>query len=419
MNGLDIFSFQRQRLAMKKALLALGIAGSAWVTSPTAAMAAEPATSFGGGAYVGFTFGGGEPGFAWGVEAFAHHFPDGDEELICFARRENRAFYGGTLQIGAVGIERPRIVAAFSGGSTLADDTIHASGEAGLVYRFGDGGGFGAHLGARAHAGVMSTFLRTGIGLDEYTIGGGLALPSTALFEGVRGCAVPGRPLRTDEGMADMPVARVASIDSPVVRAWTGRAQAEWASVPAFVALADQLVAAGAPQPLVQRAHRSAKDELEHAVLAGGLAAIHANATVTLDDPFTAQRPPATGLEARIRLAVESWLDGCLGEGAAAAVARAEGNHTPDPRVREVQYRIAHDEQRHAELAWDVLSWALRTGGAPVRDAIETVKHEVPEGFGQAAHEDGLMRYGCADAAATIAASGLDHSRARLAHLLA
>ncbi len=70
-----------------------------------------------------------------------------------------------------------------------------------------------------------------------------------------------------------------------------------------------------------------------------------------------------------LRLAVESWEDGCLGEGLAAE--RARRSRGP------VNARIARDEQRHADLAWSVLAWALAEGGRPVRDAVaEAIRGE-------------------------------------------
>lgn len=71
-----------------------------------------------------------------------------------------------------------------------------------------------------------------------------------------------------------------------------------------------------------------------------------------------------------VRLAVESWLDGCLAEGVAARRAHAASLTATDPEVRAAQRRIARDEERHADLGWRVLTWALETGGTEVADAV-------------------------------------------------
>jgi hypothetical protein len=47
------------------------------------------------------------------------------------------------------------------------------------------------------------------------------------------------------------------------------------------------------------------------------------------------------------------------------------------PTHSRAQRIIAADERRHAELAWDVLSWTLSVGGAPVRRALREVL-EIP-----------------------------------------
>ncbi|MEF2985579.1 hypothetical protein, partial [Pseudomonas aeruginosa] len=67
------------------------------------------------------------------------------------------------------------------------------------------------------------------------------------------------------------------------------------------------------------------------------------------------------------RLAVEAWLDGCIGERAAAEVARQ--SDARDRLTRQTLSRAAADETEHARLAWDVLSFALAKGGRPVARA--------------------------------------------------
>src|SRR6266851_367777 len=68
-------------------------------------------------------------------------------------------------------------------------------------------------------------------------------------------------------------------------------------------------------------------------------------------------RPSEAALTA---LALEAWQDGCLGEGTAALAARQGLARARDPP----------DEERHAELSWRIVEWALRTGVTRVRDAV-------------------------------------------------
>jgi hypothetical protein len=52
-------------------------------------------------------------------------------------------------------------------------------------------------------------------------------------------------------------------------------------------------------------------------------------------------------------------------------VARASLEVCDSPRVRAVLERIAEDEARHAELAWQFIAWALRQGGTPVARVLQ------------------------------------------------
>lgn len=55
-------------------------------------------------------------------------------------------------------------------------------------------------------------------------------------------------------------------------------------------------------------------------------------------------------------------IDGCLMEGFAARAASLATESCEEPYVRETLALIADDEQRHEELAWLVLKWAVAEG---------------------------------------------------------
>ena len=85
--------------------------------------------------------------------------------------------------------------------------------------------------------------------------------------------------------------------------------------------------------------------------------------------------------EIRARLVAEAWVDGVLGEGAAAAQAREALHTSEDPVVQAHQARIARDEAGHAALGTKVLRWALETDrDATVADLEGLVDHEASEG---------------------------------------
>src|SRR6185369_6085591 len=76
-------------------------------------------------------------------------------------------------------------------------------------------------------------------------------------------------------------------------------------------------------------------------------------------------------------LAAETFADACAGETVAALALREAAAAPCDPIVRDLLSRIADDEERHAELAWRTVAWALTAGGAPVRDALTAAAADV------------------------------------------
>jgi hypothetical protein len=70
------------------------------------------------------------------------------------------------------------------------------------------------------------------------------------------------------------------------------------------------------------------------------------------------------------RLATESLLNGCFNEGWAARRMRAAAQQAADPIVRDVLSQLACDEERHVDLAWQIVAWCeLRDPGTvPIVD---------------------------------------------------
>jgi hypothetical protein len=125
----------------------------------------------------------------------------------------------------------------------------------------------------------------------------------------------------------------------------------EAASVPAFVQLARELRAHGAPAGLARRALDAAQDEVRHT-----------RAVDALARSFGAQTPPFSVPPARVRgleaVATDNAIEGCVRETYGALVAHHQLRRAQHPRVRTVYRRIAADETRHAELSWSVARWA-------------------------------------------------------------
>lgn len=136
----------------------------------------------------------------------------------------------------------------------------------------------------------------------------------------------------------------------------------EAASVPAFLRLADELKAHGAPEVLVRAARRSAGEEVRHARAMKALAQRHGAPVPEVEiAPFTS-RP----LEAMV---LENAREGCVRETYGAVVAGWQARTARDAQVREELGRIAGDELRHAELAWAVEAWAAE-GSLPRSAAV-------------------------------------------------
>lgn len=137
---------------------------------------------------------------------------------------------------------------------------------------------------------------------------------------------------------------------------WREAGQAEHASIAAFARFVMNLLAVGAPPQLLRAAIRAMDDELEHTHLCFGLAR-------SLDGQALGPGPlDITGVMSRpdSREMLESTIrEGCVVETIAASLAVIAGERATDLRAVEALRRIASDELRHAELAWEFVAWML------------------------------------------------------------
>lgn len=148
---------------------------------------------------------------------------------------------------------------------------------------------------------------------------------------------------------------------------WTRAAENEHASLATFARITLELLALGAPMDLVLACQRAGADEVRHAEDAYALASAFAGHEITAM-PFAAACAPI--VPDLLRLAKETLLDGCIGESAAALVATRDAEAAHDPSVKSALRRVARDESNHAELAFQLLAWAITAGGESVRQAI-------------------------------------------------
>jgi hypothetical protein len=228
---------------------------------------------------------------------------------------------------------------------------------------------------------LLEAFGAPGLGGDiSGTFVGGLGLSFG--FERYGSFRIPaGRPVRRHGREILAPVARRREwreVARPEMRgvprtlrrrlgsAWLREARSEHASIATFANLSVQLLARGAPADLVALAHRAALDEVRHARLCFGLASAYLDTEVGPGE-LPVATPARTSIE---RLAVESLVDGIVGEGCAAVLAARRRRAARDVAVRRVLGVIAREERRHAELAWAVVAWGVSAGGTHVRAAL-------------------------------------------------
>jgi hypothetical protein len=356
--------------------LAAAVSGLAAVSASGEASAQSVGTNndqYGAGMlYVTYAFGAAQ-GFGIGVEARTGVLEkpvlncENDEDV------GNHPFGGGALRFEWYPSSHSRLLIVAQGGYYFGT-TTSTHGELGAGYRWGEDGGFDTVLGAELDISLAALALHFDPTRLELAPAAGLVIPPVGVFS-TGSCWIAGRPRRDSDGIAPLPKlalnARSRSEAPPqAVHVWSTRARTEWASVPAFRELADQLRAVNAPASLVTRCYGAYADEVRHAMLSGGHCAELGEGRVVLDRNAVSTRAPLTGRAGLTRLAVESWVDGCLGEGTAAACAEREAELAQHGGIRATQRTIARDEGQHAELGWDVLQWALEEGGDDVRSAL-------------------------------------------------
>jgi hypothetical protein len=319
--------------------------------------------------------------FGLGAElSFNHLFTDGDHSGIGYGAFTNSVYYfdeeyarfavGGQANAYYVGAE--------------AGWAVNTQGE-------NFGASTGPFLGAFASVAVLMVAVRGtlpvfGERVSPVTVDIGLKYPvlvgghDVTLFGS-------GRPHRIDgavalaEPIAELECAVAPSFQSTLGRSerkalgrlWLEDARLEHSAVSAFLTLAGELAALGAPPSLVRRAIDAARDEAVHTRLCLEAARRHTGLVWTLP-AFRPAEPPRQSIDALVR---ESWEDGCLGEGIAARAAYEGAAVCGDAWTRGALQTIARDESRHADLAWRILEWCVALPGAAGEDARSALSRAV------------------------------------------
>jgi hypothetical protein len=145
-------------------------------------------------------------------------------------------------------------------------------------------------------------------------------------------------------------------------------AHLESASVHAFVRLAEELRAHGAPPTLIERALEAARDEVRHAQVIAALARLHDG----LPSEPEVDALPVRSLE---EIARENAVEGCVRETYGAIVGAYQAERAADLPLRAAMRRIAADESRHAALSHAVHAWLMPQLDASARERIRDAQH--------------------------------------------
>jgi hypothetical protein len=137
--------------------------------------------------------------------------------------------------------------------------------------------------------------------------------------------------------------------------------------------MANELESVGAPDDLVVRCLAAGIDEHDHAqrqlLIAG------ADPTWWMPPALPLISLPVGRSRAIAQLAAEAFVDGMVGEAAAAQAMRRAANGVEDELAEDL-LAMAVDEDRHASLAADIVGWALRESRS-TRSAISAARRQL------------------------------------------
>jgi hypothetical protein len=358
---------------MRTWFVAPAITGALLATAPEARACPGCSTTYGSfGPLVSFAFGD-RSSFGVGAELSAEYWPD----------NRNIAGFGG--YVNAVGYFTDAKYGRFNVGAQ--GNQLAFGGEAGFSYLSATTGrsdlpaAVGPTLGCFADALVLLLAIRTTVPFDgppQVSLDLGLKLPFILQGEGYY--LPSGRPLRLggkqlvaradlrEEHRPSPPCVRGLSREARdyMAQRWLSDARQEHASIYAFCMLARRLVLLGAPRFLVCSALQAATEELLHAQDCLCMASRYDGRVWDLPAPPAAMLPVANevGDEDVRELVRETWIDGCIGEGLAAELARARGAVLSPERGRDVLVAISREERSHADLGFEVLRFLLTLEGS-------------------------------------------------------
>lgn len=185
----------------------------------------------------------------------------------------------------------------------------------------------------------------------------------------VDGEAVTGPAVAREDWSAVLEIADApAALREPLARYWTQIARCEHASIASFARFSLQLLAVGAPPYLLLAAQRALADEVEHARVSFALASHHAGRAI---GPGPLGQADSPGAHTLVEIVEAVIREACIGETLSALEVREACEQAADPGLCRLLRAIADDEQRHAELGWCFVRWALRGAGPAVHARVQ------------------------------------------------
>jgi hypothetical protein len=154
------------------------------------------------------------------------------------------------------------------------------------------------------------------------------------------------------------------------------QAYLERASITAFEELATWLADRGAPAELIERCRSAAGDEVVHAELM----AAHAERD-GYEVPLAIAEP---GLDDLLAVALHNAVEGCVRESFGALLGAHQARTCEDAELRELFARIADDELRHGQLAWDLHAYFQSQLDADGRARVEAAQLAALDELGRA-----------------------------------
>ena len=177
-------------------------------------------------------------------------------------------------------------------------------------------------------------------------------------------------PLTRDDWATD-----IAPLASPVDRRTAAALHASWlkdaldehASIAAFARFTMVMLSVGAPPDLIADSQRASLDEIKHARACFALARRYGSRDV---GPGALEVADSLGSVSLGDIAALTVQEGCVGETLGVLLASEQLARAADPEVVRILRRIVADENRHAELAWRFVKWAISVGGDEVERRI-------------------------------------------------